>query len=171
MADISQITATPTSLSDFVVTDAHGNQVTLSQYADKVVLIVNVASQCGFTKQYAGLQKLYEDLAPQGFTILAFPCNQFGSQEPGSEADILAFCENHYQVTFPVFAKVCVKGPQQAPLFAWLTRSAPGLLGSKTIKWNFTKFLLGRDGQPVARFAPTQTPESLRARIEDLLAP
>ncbi len=128
--------------------------------------MVNTASRCGFTPHYAGLEALYRSLGPRGFTVLGFPCNQFRRQEPGGEAEIAAFCRTGYDVTFPLFAKVEVNGPGAHPLFRWLCTAMPGLLGSRAIKWNFTKFLIGRDGRPVARFAPMTRPEAIRGRIE-----
>jgi glutathione peroxidase len=133
------------------------------------LLIVNTASKCGFTPQFKGLEELYQSYQPKGFVVLGFPCNQFGSQDPGSNQEITQFCTLNYQVTFPMMAKVEVNGPQADPLFQWLTRTAPGLLGSTTIKWNFTKFLINREGMPNERFAPTTTPDSLRKKIEALL--
>jgi glutathione peroxidase len=157
------------SLYDFTARDITGDVVPLSEYRNKVLLIVNTASKCGFTPQYEGLEKLYRVLRPQGFVVLGFPCNQFGAQEPGSEAEIASFCETNYDVSFPIFAKVEVNGPQASPLYTWLKREAPGLLGSQAIKWNFTKFLVDRKGEVAARFAPTKTPQTIRNEIESLL--
>jgi glutathione peroxidase len=134
-----------------------------------VLLIVNTASQCGFTPQYSGLQALYEKYATDGFSVLGFPCNQFGAQEPGGEAEIGAFCETNYRVSFPLFAKIAVNGDGAHPLYKYLKDARPGLLGSGAIKWNFTKFLVGRDGEPVARYAPQTKPQDLEAPIEKLL--
>ncbi|QBC32900.1 glutathione peroxidase [Pandoraea sp. XY-2] len=154
---------------DFSVQTLAGETVSLSQYRGKVLLIVNTASECGFTPQYAGLQTLYEQLGPRGFEVLAFPCNQFGKQEPGDAQAIRSFCDLRFHVTFPMFAKVDVKGPDAAPLYAYLTREKPGVLGTKAIKWNFTKFLVDATGQVVARYAPTAKPEDIRADIEKRL--
>jgi len=156
-------------ISDFTVTDIHGNTQSLEPYLGKVLLIVNVASRCGFTGQYAGLQSLYTELADQGFAVLGFPCNQFGSQEPGDEATIESFCQTNYGVTFPMFAKVDVNGHEAIDLYSWLKSSQPGLLGSEAVKWNFTKFLVDRHGNVVKRYAPNVTPQALRADIEALL--
>ncbi|MFO1014365.1 MAG: glutathione peroxidase [Caulobacteraceae bacterium] len=158
-----------TSLYDFSALDIGGAQVPLADYRGRVLLIVNTASKCGFTPQYEGLEKLYEDLEPKGLTILGFPCNQFGAQEPGDAEEIANFCKLTYDVSFPMFAKLEVNGPGEAPLFAWLKAQAPGLLGTKSIKWNFTKFLIDREGKVRARFAPADKPEDLRAKIEALL--
>lgn len=156
-------------ISDFAVTDIQGNTQSLEPYLGKVLLIVNVASRCGFTGQYSGLQALYADLADQGFAVLGFPCNQFGSQEPGDEASIESFCQTNYGVTFPMFAKVEVNGREAIDLYGWLKSSQPGLLGSEAVKWNFTKFLVDRHGKVVKRYAPNVTPQALRADIEALL--
>jgi glutathione peroxidase len=141
----------------------------LSQYQGQVLLVVNVASRCGFTSQYKGLQALYEQYKEQGFSVLGFPCNQFGSQEPGDEASIQAFCETNYHVTFPMFAKVDVNGNETDPFFKWLKSSKPGILGTEAIKWNFTKFLLGRDGQVIKRYGSNDAPSSIAADIENAL--
>jgi glutathione peroxidase len=154
---------------DFTATRLDGSTQSLANYRGQVLLIVNTASACGFTPQYAGLQALQEKLHGQGLTILGFPCNQFGAQEPGDEAAIGAFCEKNYGVTFPMFAKVDVNGPDAHPLFQYLKKQKPGLLGSEKIKWNFTKFLVDRDGVPVARYAPQTKPEDLEAPIQKLL--
>jgi glutathione peroxidase len=138
----------------------NGNPVALSDYADKLVLVVNTASQCGFTPQYAGLEALYKEFSPQGLVILGFPCNQFGGQEPGDAEQIANTCQINYGVSFPMFAKVDVNGPHAHPLFQWLTTALPGWLG-KSIKWNFTKFLIGRDGRPIKRFASITKPEKM----------
>jgi glutathione peroxidase len=153
-------------IHDFTVEDIGGKPVKLDRFKGDVMLVVNTASQCGFTPQYQGLEKLHRDLGPRGLRVLGFPCNQFGHQEPGSEAEIAEFCERNYGVTFPMFAKVDVNGDDAAPLFRWLKKAKPGLLGSEAIKWNFTKFLVDRDGNVVARYAPNDTPESIRADIE-----
>jgi len=146
-----------------------GEEVGLGNWRGRVLVIVNTASECGFTPQYAGLETLYRKLEPEGLTVLGFPCNQFGGQEPGNEAEIGAFCQKNYGVTFPMFAKVDVKGPSAHPLFQYLSQAKPGFLGTEGIKWNFTKFLIGRDGEPVARFAPQTKPEELEAPIRKLL--
>jgi glutathione peroxidase len=157
------------SLGDFSARSIDGQDTDLSTYEGKVVLVVNTASQCGFTPQYQGLQELHDRYGDQGFTVLGFPCDQFGHQEPGSEDEISSFCERNYGVSFPMFAKVDVNGSDAHPLFAWLRSEQGGLLGSK-IKWNFTKFLIGRDGQVVDRFAPTKEPAKLAGDIEKALA-
>ena len=141
----------------------------LSAYAGQVLLIVNTASKCGFTPQYEGLEALYRKYKDRGFAVLAFPCNQFGAQEPGDAAEIANFCSLTYDVTFPVFPKIDVNGPQAAPLFEHLKAEAPGVLGSKGIKWNFTKFLVDRAGKTVERYAPTTKPEAIESDIEKLL--
>lgn len=146
-----------------------GREVPLSEFAGEVTLVVNTASKCGFTPQYAGLQALYDEYKDRGFAVLGFPCNQFGAQEPGAEDEIGAFCERNYGVGFPMFAKVDVNGPDAHPVFKALKKAAPGLLGSESIKWNFTKFLVDRDGNVVERYAPTTRPEDLRPAIEKLL--
>ncbi|MED2323117.1 glutathione peroxidase, partial [Bacillus thuringiensis] len=135
----------------------------------KALLIVNVASKCGFTPQYKGLQEVYDKYKDQGLEILGFPCNQFGGQEPGTEADITSFCELNYGVNFPMFAKVDVKGDKAHPLYTYMTEQAPGLLGMKAVKWNFTKFLIGKDGKVVGRFAPQTKPVDLEVEIEKVL--
>ena len=162
--------ATPTSAFDFKATSLAGAPTLLNQYQGKVLLIVNTASKCGFTPQYQGLEKVYQQFKDQGLTVLGFPCNQFGAQEPGSEADIGAFCEKNYGVTFPLFAKIDVNGSDTHPLFEHLKQQAPGLLGTEAIKWNFTKFLVRKDGTVAARYAPSTTPEELVGDIEKLLA-
>jgi glutathione peroxidase len=157
------------SFYDFKVDDIHGKAVPLDRYKGKVVLVVNVASKCGFTPQYKGLEALYQKYKGKGLEILGFPCNQFGAQEPGSEEEIATFCELNYGVTFPLFAKVDVNGDEAAPVYRHLKSAKPGLLGTEAIKWNFTKFLLDRKGNVVARFAPNDTPESIAGEIEKLL--
>ena len=157
------------SIYDFSVDDIHGKKVALDKYKDKVMLIVNTASKCGFTPQYKGLEELYEKFHGKGLEVLGFPCNQFGSQEPGTEAEIAQFCELNYGVTFPMFAKVDVNGNSVAPLFKYLKAEKPGLLGSEAIKWNFTKFLVDRKGNVLARYAPNDTPESMAGDIEKAL--
>jgi len=154
---------------DFTVKDIHGKSVRLSQYKGKALLIVNTASKCGFTPQYKGLEALYKKLNGKGLEILGFPCNQFGAQEPGSEGEIESFCEINYGVTFPLFAKIDVNGKNAAPLYQHLKAAKPGLLGSEAIKWNFTKFLVDREGNVVERYAPNAEPEGLAGAIEKLL--
>ena len=157
------------SIYDLSVISASGETVPLSQYQENVLLIVNTASKCGFTPQYKGLEALYQEYADRGLVVLGFPCNQFGKQEPGSNNEINAFCELNYGVTFPLFAKLEVNGENADPLFRFLKSKAPGVLGSTSIKWNFTKFLVGRQGGVIKRFAPTAKPESLLGSIEMLL--
>jgi glutathione peroxidase len=154
---------------DFSVKDIRGKERKLDEYKDKVLLIVNVASKCGFTPQYKGLEALYEKLRGRGFEILGFPSNQFGAQEPGSEAEIAQFCELNYGVTFPMFAKIDVNGSGSAPLYQHLKKEKPGLLGSEAIKWNFTKFLVDRKGKVVERYAPNVEPQTIEGDIEKLL--
>jgi glutathione peroxidase len=154
---------------DFSVKAADGSDVNLSQISGPI-LVVNVASKCGFTPQYEGLEKLYQTYKDRGLTILGFPCNQFGGQEPGDAAEIANFCSLTYDVSFPVLAKVEVNGDGADPLYKYLKKAKPGLLGSQAVKWNFTKFLIDKDGNPVARYAPTDKPESLAPAIEKLLA-
>ena len=158
-----------TAITDFHVRAADGSDEDLSAYAGKVLLIVNTASKCGFTPQYEGLEALHRRYADRGFEVLGFPCNQFGAQEPGDAAEIAQFCSLTYDVTFPVFAKIEVNGAAADPLYDELKRQAPGLLGSKAIKWNFTKFLVDRAGKVAARYAPTTKPEDIAADIEKLL--
>ena len=155
---------------DFDAITLEGNPISLRQHAGKVLLIVNTASRCGFTPQYGGLQQLHQRFQARGFEVLGFPCNQFGAQEPGDEAEIGAFCERNYGVAFPMFAKVEVNGAQAHPLWKWLRSEATGLLGSEAIKWNFTKFLVRRDGSVFKRYAPQASPESIAEDIEVLLA-
>lgn len=157
------------SIYDTTLRDRTGESIAMDSYRGKVLLIVNVASRCGFTPQYAGLQKLHERFRDRGLEILGFPCNQFGGQEPGSDAEIGQFCSLNYGVTFPVFSKIQVNGPEAIPLYQFLKKEAPGLLGTEAIKWNFTKFLVDRNGKIIDRFAPTSTPESLESAIEKLL--
>ena len=158
-----------TTVFDFTAQDIAGKDVDLSQYQGKVLLIVNTASKCGFTPQYKGLQTLFEKYRERGLEVLGFPCNQFGHQEPGDEAAISEFCELNFGVDFPLFGKIDVNGDGAHPLYRHLKEEAPGLLGSKAVKWNFTKFLVNRDGQVVKRYAPTDKPESLAKDIEKLL--
>lgn len=157
------------NLQDISVQTIDGQTTTLAAHSGKVLLVVNVASQCGFTPQYAGLEQLYQRYKDRGFAVLGFPCDQFGHQEPGNEAEIAQFCSLTYDVTFPMFAKVKVNGADAHPLFTQLKKAAPGLLGSESIKWNFTKFLVDPTGQTVKRFAPTDTPTSLAPHIEAML--
>lgn len=157
------------SIHDFTALDIGGRQVPIADYRGKVLLIVNTASQCGFTPQYEGLEALHRELGERGLVVLGFPSNQFGGQEPGDEQEIATFCKLTYDVSFPMFAKIDVNGPAASPLFTWLKAAAPGLLGSKAIKWNFTKFLVDRQGTVVGRFAPTTKPAALRGAIERLL--
>lgn len=159
------------SLYDLSARTIDGRTQSLSEYRGRTLLIVNVASQCGYTPQYAGLEALYREFKDRGFVVLGFPCNQFGSQEPGNETDILAFCSAEYDVTFPMFAKVEVNGPAAHPLFRLLKSSRKGLLGTESIKWNFTKFLVDRHGKVVRRYGPGDTPESIRADLAGLLDP
>ncbi|HPU50818.1 MAG TPA: glutathione peroxidase [Burkholderiaceae bacterium] len=158
------------SLSDFNARSLTGKPVALKAYAGRVLLIVNTASQCGFTPQYKGLQALQDKYHAQGLDVLGFPCNQFGSQEPGDAPEIGAFCERNYGVTFPMFEKVDVNGSDAHPLWQWLTSEAPGLLGLEAVKWNFTKFLIARDGTVFKRYAPQTDPAAIAADIETLLA-
>ncbi|HEX3754819.1 MAG TPA: glutathione peroxidase [Rhizomicrobium sp.] len=153
---------------DFSAKRLDGHEQSLGDYRGRVLLIVNTASQCGFTPQYAGLQALYQKLEPKGLTVLGFPCNQFGAQEPGGATEIGAFCEKNYGVRFPMFAKIDVNGEAAHPLFKFLKAEKAGLLGSEAIKWNFTKFLIGRDGEVVARYAPQTKPEDLEAPVRKL---
>ena len=158
-----------TNAFEFSAVDIDGNLQPLSQYADKVLLVVNVASQCGFTPQYTGLERLWRNYRERGLVVLGFPCDQFGHQEPGDESEIRNFCSLNYEVDFPLFAKVDVNGDQAHPLWRWLKEQKSGLLGIDAIKWNFTKFLIGRDGRVVARYAPVDKPESIAADIEAAL--
>ncbi|GGE70545.1 glutathione peroxidase [Massilia psychrophila] len=157
------------NIFDYSAIGLTGEPVDLSRYKGKVLLIVNTASACGFTPQYKGLEQVYRQFRDQGVVVLGFPCNQFGGQEPGDEAAIGAFCEKNYGVTFPLFAKIDVNGSDADPLFTQLKKDAPGLLGTEAIKWNFTKFLVGKDGKVVTRFAPSTKPEALTGAIEKLL--
>ena len=157
------------TIYDFTVDDIGGRPVKLDRYKDKVLLVVNTASKCGFTPQYKGLESLYRKYKDQGFAVLGFPCNQFGAQEPGNEQEIATFCETNYDVTFPMFGKIDVNGNAAAPVYRYLKRAKPGLLGSEAIKWNFTKFLVDRDGKVLARYAPNDTPESIEGDVEKAL--
>lgn len=158
------------SAFDFEAVDLNGQPQLLSQWCGKVLLVVNVASKCGFTPQYAGLEALWRDYGPQGLVVLGFPCDQFGHQEPGDADEIRNFCTLNYEVSFPLFAKIEVNGAAAHPLWQWLKQEKAGLLGTSAIKWNFSKFLIGRDGQVLARYAPTDRPESLRDAVEAALA-
>jgi glutathione peroxidase len=158
-----------TAVRDFSASSLSGEEVPLSRFDGKVLLIVNTASKCGFTPQYAGLEKLHKAYAARGFEVLGFPCNQFGGQEPGNAEEIASFCSLTYDVTFPMFAKVDVNGANAHPLFKFLKSAKPGTLGFEAIKWNFTKFLIGRDGMPVERYSPMTKPEDLAKAIEALL--
>ena len=157
------------SIYDFTIDDIRGRKVRLDRYRDRVLLIVNTASKCGFTPQYKGLEALYAKYHKKGLEVLGFPCNQFGAQEPGSEDEIAQFCELNYGVTFSLFAKVDVNGDDAAPLYKFLKAAQPGLLGTEAIKWNFTKFLVDRKGRVLKRYAPNDAPESLAGDIEKAL--
>ncbi len=163
------MTNTASSIFDFEALSIEGKPASLSTQRGKVLLIVNTASACGFTPQFAGLEELARDYADRGLVVIGFPSNQFGAQDPGSNEEIAGFCQRNYGVSFPMMAKVDVNGRNAHPLWKWLSAIAPGLLGSKSIKWNFTKFLIGREGRPIKRYAPTDTPASLRADIEAAL--
>jgi glutathione peroxidase len=154
-----------TSVYDFHASTLAGEEKALSDFAGQVLLIVNTASKCGFTPQYAGLEQLYETHRERGFAVLGFPCNQFGGQEPGNASEIGSFCQTHYGVRFPVFAKIDVNGPGTHPLYAFLKHARPGIFGTESIKWNFTKFLIDRQGGVVARFGPSKTPQALEKPI------
>ena len=158
------------SVNDFEALDTSGKTVALKKFKGKPMLIVNTASACGFTPQFAGLEALHTQYGKSGLVVLGFPCNQFGAQDPGSNEEISSFCQLNYGVTFPMMAKVDVNGADAAPLFHWLGHEAPGLLGSTSIKWNFTKFLVGKDGQVLKRYAPQDTPASLDKDIAAALA-
>ncbi|MDR3528635.1 MAG: glutathione peroxidase [Rhizomicrobium sp.] len=157
-----------TTLYDFSAPTLSGDEIRLKDFAGQVVVVVNTASKCGFTPQYAGLESLYQTYKSRGLVVLGFPCNQFGAQEPGSADDIAAFCAINYGVTFPVFAKVDVNGAQAHPLFSYLTKALPGWMGRR-VRWNFTKFLIARDGTPLRRFAPTTEPQRLALHIDEAL--
>ena len=158
-----------TTIADFTVEKPDGTPLDLSDKLGKVLLVVNVASKCGFTPQYEGLEALQRKFAERDFEVLGFPCNQFGAQEPGSADEIASFCKLTYDVSFPVLKKVDVNGGGASPLYDWMKAEAPGLMGSKSVKWNFTKFLVGRDGKVVRRYAPTDAPASIEKDIEKLL--
>jgi glutathione peroxidase len=159
-----------TDIYAFEAVDIKGASVKLADYRDKVVLVVNTASKCGFTPQFAGLEKLYEKFRDRGFAVLGFPCNQFGKQDPGNNGEIEEFCQLNYGVSFPMFAKVDVNGPTAHPLFQHLKTSAPGIFGSENIKWNFTKFLVDKNGKVVARFAPLTKPEDIEQAVTAALS-
>jgi glutathione peroxidase len=158
-----------TSLYDFSAQSIQGETLSMSTYKDKVLLIVNTASKCGFTPQFKGLEQLHATLGPKGVVVLGFPCNQFGGQDPGSNEEIGNFCQQNYGVSFQMMEKVNVNGDDAHPLYAWLKKQAPGILGSEAIKWNFTKFLINRQGEVIKRFAPQDTPESLMSDLEKAL--
>ena len=158
-----------TSIYDFTCKDSSGNEISLSDYRGKTLLIVNTASKCGFTPQYDGLQSLQDQYALEKFSVLAFPCNQFGGQEPGTDNEIQEFCSLNFKTTFPVFSKIDVNGENAHPLYKFLCSEKKGVLGSENIKWNFTKFLINSDGDPVARYASTTTPDKIAKDIENLL--
>jgi glutathione peroxidase len=157
------------NIYSFKVKDIKGNEIGLDQYKGKVLLIVNTASQCGFTPQYEGLESLYQELSSKNFSILAFPCNQFGGQEPNSNSEILSFCETKFHTTFPLFSKIEVNGNDAHPLYQYLKSANPGILGTEMIKWNFTKFLINKDGIPVKRFSPQDKPEAIKKYILEIL--
>jgi glutathione peroxidase len=159
-----------TTFQDFEAQTITGQTVKLSDYQGKVVLVVNTASKCGFTPQFDGLEKLWKEYESKGLVILGFPCNQFGGQDPGANEEIASFCQLNHGVSFPMMAKVDVNGAQAHPLYRWLVKEAPGILGTTSIKWNFTKFLIGKQGQVLARYAPTDTPKGLKADIDKALA-
>ena len=154
---------------DFQATSIGGEEVPLAKYRGNVLLIVNVASRCRFTPQYGGLEKLYEKYGEQGFRVLGFPSNQFGAQEPGPESEIKTFCDNRYGVTFPLFAKIDVNGSKAHPLYEFLKGAKPGIMGTPGIKWNFTKFLIDRQGRPIKRYGPRDEPEAIEADIKNAL--
>ena len=155
---------------DFEAQSITGQAIKLDQYRGKVLLIVNTASKCGFTPQFEGLEELWQGYRDKGLAIVGFPCNQFGGQDPGANDQIASFCQLNYGVSFPMMAKIDVNGPDAHPLYQWLVKEAPGILGTKAIKWNFTKFLIGKDGRVLGRYAPTDTPKALAADIEKALA-
>ena len=158
-----------TTIADFSVETNKGEKLDLKDKVGKVLLVVNTASKCGFTPQYDGLEKLFQDYREQGFEVLAFPCNQFGGQEPGNAEEIEQFCKVNFGLTFPLMRKIDVNGADASPLFDWMKREAPGLMGSKAIKWNFTKFLIDREGNVVKRYGPTDAPAAIASDIEKLL--
>ncbi|RRS02434.1 glutathione peroxidase [Aquabacterium soli] len=154
---------------DFTAETINGQPAPLSEYKGKVLLIVNTASKCGFTPQFEGLEKLWKEYGDKGLVVLGFPCNQFGSQDPGANDEIASFCQLNYGVSFPMMGKIDVNGGKAHPLYQWLVKEAPGILGTKSIKWNFTKFLIGRDGQVIGRYAPTDAPKALVSDIQKAL--
>ncbi len=160
---------THSSIYDFTVRRIDGQPLPLEEYRGRVLLVVNTASACGFTPQYAGLEALHRQYGPQGLVVVGFPCNQFGAQEPGSHSEIETFCETRFGVSFPLMEKVDVNGEQALPMYRWLKAQAPGVLGTEGIKWNFTKFLVGRNGQVIRRYAPMAKPEQIAADIEAAL--
>ncbi len=157
------------SAYDFQARQIDGKDISMAEFRGKVMLIVNTASQCGFTPQFGGLEALHKSYAGQGLAVLGFPCNQFGAQDPGSNGEISDFCQLNYGVSFPMMSKIDVNGPAAHPLYKWLSSEAPGLLGSKSIKWNFTKFLIGKDGKVIKRYAPTDKPENMAKDIDAAL--
>ena len=161
--------AEPRTIADFSAKLPNGEDISLADRLGKVLLVVNTASKCGFTPQYDGLEALWRQYGSRGFEVMAFPCNQFGNQEPGDADAIESFCKVNFGLSFPLFAKIDVNGSDTTPLYQWLKDSAPGIIGTKGIKWNFTKFLIGRDGKVVRRYAPTDKPESIAKDIEALL--
>lgn len=162
--------STEKNIYNYSVKNANGENVDMSQYKGKVILVVNVASKCGFTPQYQGLEALYKEFKDTGLVILGFPCNQFGSQEPGNDSEIQQFCSLTYDVSFPIMSKINVNGSDAAPIYDFLKSSAPGFLGIEAIKWNFTKFLIGKEGQVIKRYAPTTEPKEITADIKKALA-
>jgi len=159
-----------TTVYDFEAQQIDGKTVPLSRFKGRVLLVVNTASACGYTPQFGGLEELHRAYGDKGLVVVGFPCNQFGAQDPGSDSEIAEFCQLNYGVSFPMMSKVDVNGPAAHPLFQWLTKQAPGLLGSTAIKWNFTKFLVGKDGQVIKRYAPQDEPATLKKDIEKALA-
>jgi len=159
-----------TTVYDFEAQQIDGKSVPLSQFKGKPMLIVNTASACGYTPQFAGLEKLHEEFGGKGLVVLGFPCNQFGAQDPGTNNEIAQFCQLNYGVSFPMMSKIDVNGDKAHPLYQWLTKEAPGILGTTSIKWNFTKFLIGKDGSVIKRYAPADEPASLKKDIEAALA-
>ena len=160
----------PATVYDFSAKSINGKDIPLSDFKGQVLLIVNTASKCGFTPQFGGLEEMHKTYANKGLVVLGFPCNQFGSQDPGADGEIAEFCQVNYGVSFPMMGKVDVNGPAAHPLYKWLCSEAPGLLGSKAVKWNFTKFLVGKDGQVIKRYAPTDKPADLAKDVEAALA-
>jgi glutathione peroxidase len=163
-------TTAPETIYDFDAKSIEGKPAHLATQKGKVLLIVNTASKCGFTPQFAGLEELWKTYRDRGLVVIGFPSNQFGAQDPGSDEEIASFCEMNYGVTFPMMSKVDVNGATASPIWKWLTAKAPGILGTRTIKWNFTKFLVGKDGKVIKRFAPNDSPASLKSDIEAALA-